>query len=161
MHAHLDAVMASEFSDCAFTTGQLARIDLDSGVLTWTNAGHPVPLLVRGGQVIKELECSPTPPWGLGGLRQPPKPIEVATEALEPGDSVLFYTDGVVEAHRPGGDQFGVERLTDLLGQHASDQLEPEEIIRRLVRAVLEHQEDQLTDDATLLLFQWHGQQAG
>jgi len=81
----------------------------------------------------------------------------VATTALEPGDSVLFYTDGVVEAHLPGREQFGVERLTDLVGQHAADQLEPEEIVRRLVRAVLDHQDDHLADDATMVLVQWNG----
>lgn len=156
MHAHLDEVMATEFRDYAFTTGQLARFDLDTGAMTWTNAGHPLPLLVRGGRVIKELECRPTPPWGLGALAMPHLPVSVATDALEPGDGVLFYTDGVIEAHPRGGEQFGVERLADLLGQHASDQLEPEEIVRRLVRAVLEHQHDQLADDATLVLFQWN-----
>ena len=161
MHAHLDAVMAAEFHDHAFTTGQLVRIDVDTGVMTWTNAGHPLPLLIRGGRVIKELKCPPTPPWGLGGLADPPAPMFVATEALEPGDGVLFYTDGVVEAHPRGGEQFGVERLADLLGQHASDQLEPEEIVRRLVRAVLEHQLEQLADDATLVLFQWKAPPSG
>jgi serine phosphatase RsbU (regulator of sigma subunit) len=161
MHGHLDSIMAAEFHDCAFTTGQLVRIDLDSGAMTWTNAGHPLPLLIRGGRVIKELECAPTPPWGLGALAKPRTPIAVATDALEPGDGVLFYTDGVIEAHPRGGEQFGVDRLADLLGQHASDQLEPEEIVRRLVSAVLEHQHDQLADDATLVLFQWNAPASG
>ena len=84
-------------------------------------------------------------------------PATVATEALEPEDSVLFYTDGVIETHLPGKEEFGVERLADLVGQHASDQLEPEEIIRRLVRSLLEHQDDRLVDDATLVLFKWNG----
>jgi serine phosphatase RsbU (regulator of sigma subunit) len=161
MHARLDAVMASEFKELAFATGQLARVDLDTGLLTWTNAGHPLALLVRNGRVIKELDCPPTVPWGLGGLTPPASGATVATEALEPGDSVLFYTDGVVEAHLPGEEQFGVERLADLLGQHASDLLEPEEIVRRLVRAVLAHQDDRLSDDATLVLFQWIGPRTG
>ena len=51
--------------------------------------------------------------------------------------------------------------LQALLGQHASDQLEPEEIVRRLVRAVLEHQLEQLADDATLVLFQWKAPPSG
>jgi len=158
MHRNLDAAVSDQFPDMAFTTGQLARLALDSGRLTWTNAGHPLPLLVRGGQVIKGLECAPTLPWGLGMLAEPAgSNPTVATAALEPGDSVLFYTDGVVEAHLPGREQFGVERLTDLIGQHAADQLEPEEIIRRLVRAVLEHQDDRLADDATMVLIQWNG----
>jgi serine phosphatase RsbU (regulator of sigma subunit) len=96
-------------------------------------------------------------PWGLGWLDEPSVPPTVATEALEPGDSVLFYTDGVVEGHLPGEEQFGVERLADLVGQHAADELEPEEILRRLVRAVLDHQSNQLSDDATMVIFQWNG----
>jgi serine phosphatase RsbU (regulator of sigma subunit) len=125
--------------------------------MTWTNAGHPLPLLIRQGQVIREMHCTPTVPWGIGpSLRWPSTP-SIAAEALEPGDCVLFYTDGVTEAHLPGGEQFGVNRLADLAGRHASEELEPEEIVRRLVRSVLEHQEDRLSDDATLVLLQWHG----
>lgn len=157
IHARLDGVVAGEFPQFAFATGQLARIDLDTGVMTWTNAGHPLPLLVRGGQVIASLDCTPTVPWGLGSLAKASATTTVATVALEPGDSVLFFTDGVIEAHTRGEAQFGAERLVDLVGRHASDQLEPEEIVRRLVRSVLEHQNDRLSDDATLVLFQWKG----
>ena len=156
-HLKLDAALAKEFPDMNFSTGQLARVDLDTGLLSWTNAGHPLPLLVRRGQVVKTLDCRPSLPWGLGWLAEGSDPPTVATEALEPGDSVLFYTDGVVEGHLPGEEQFGVERLADLVGQHAADQLEPEEILRRLVRAVLDHQSNKLSDDATMVIFQWSG----
>ena len=157
MHAHLDETMRTEFQEPSFSTGQLVRVDMGSGEMTWTNAGHPLPMLLRGGQVIGQLQCPPTLPWGLGSLDGSPAPSPVATAALEPADSVLFYTDGVVEAHLPGQEEFGVARLVDLVGQHASDQLEPEEIVRRLVRSVLEYQDDRLTDDATLVLFKWNG----
>ncbi|MCU1376205.1 MAG: protein serine/threonine phosphatase [Actinomycetia bacterium] len=153
-HANLDRVMATHFPQ-AFATGQLAQIDVDTGAMTWTNAGHPCPLLIRGGRVIRQLACAPTPPWGLGSLRS--DPTEVATEALEPGDSILFYTDGVVEAQLPGGEQFGVDRLADLAGQHATEQLEPEEIVRQIVRSVIDHQDHELTDDATIALVHWDG----
>jgi serine phosphatase RsbU (regulator of sigma subunit) len=155
IHTHLDAAIAAEFADLAFATGQLARIDLDTGAMTWTNAGHPLPMLIRGGRVIAELECTPTIPFGLGALAMPAREPTVTSTPLEPGDSVLFYTDGVTEAHLPGEEQFGTDRLADLIGQHASDQLEPEEIVRRLVHAVLQHQNQRLADDATLVLFQW------
>jgi hypothetical protein len=157
IHANLDAVVAANFPRLAFATGQLARIDLDSGVMTWTNAGHPLPMLIRDGRVIGELKCRPTVPWGLASTTTPAMSVAAAAEALEPLDSVLFYTDGVTEAHVPGGAQFGVERLVDLAGQHASDQLAPEEIVRRLVDAVTEHQDHRLADDATIVLVQWHG----
>lgn len=155
-HTDLEAAMAQHFP-AAFATGQLARIDLGTGAMTWINAGHPLPMLIRAGVVIGELACPASLPWGLGALAQGSRSTVVATEALEPGDSVLFYTDGVVEAHTSAGEPFGVERLADLAGQHASDQLEPEEIVRRLVRTVLDHQDDQLADDATLVLVKWMG----
>jgi len=157
VHANLDDAMATHFPVPAFATGQLAQIHLETGIMTWTNAGHPLPLLIRGGQVIRELECVPTVPWGLGSFGAPGAETMVATESLEPGDAVLFYTDGVIEAHRPGDPGFGVERLGDLAGRHASDLLEPEEIVRRIVNAVVEHQDDLLDDDATLVLMRWQG----
>jgi serine phosphatase RsbU (regulator of sigma subunit) len=156
IHAQLDAAVAREFPH-GFATGQLARVDLDTGTMTWTNAGHPLPMLIRGGRVVREIESAPTLPFGFASLGSDPETVAVATEDLEPGDGVLFYTDGVIEARTPDGTQFGTDRLADLVGRYASDQVEPEEIVRRLVRAVLEHQDDRLSDDATLLLLQWSG----
>jgi serine phosphatase RsbU (regulator of sigma subunit) len=107
--------------------------------------------------VVGELACPPTPPWGLGSTFGPRVAAVVATESLEPGDGVLFYTDGVIEAHPVGGAPFGLERLADIAGRHASDQLEPEENVRHIIRAVLDHQEAELADDATLVLVRWNG----
>ena len=52
---------------------------------------------------------------------------------------------------------FGLERLTDLAEREAASAQPAEELIRRLVRAVTDHQASQLRDDATLLLVQWTG----
>jgi len=152
IHDNLAAVLTDQYGGAAFASGLLVRLEIGTGVVTWTNAGHPAPLLIRGGRVIGELEHEPTPPWGLFEGA----PTE-ATETLEPGDTVLLYTDGVVEARAKDGTEFGLDRLADLVGQQASDQLEPEEIVRRVVRSVLEHQQDDLADDATVVLVQWQG----
>ena len=121
-------------------------------MLTWTNAGHLLPLLIRAGRVVGELPCAPTPPWGL--LRGEPT---VATEQLEPNDCLLLYTDGVIEARTPEGEEFGVERLIDLIDRCASELLPPEAIARRLVDQVRGHQRAELTDDATVVLVRWDG----
>jgi phosphoserine phosphatase RsbU/P len=157
IHTNLDEMITTHSKPFTFATGQLAQIDIDSGAMTWTNAGHPLPFLIRGGRVIGELQCRPTPPWGLGSILGPTAPPELGSDALEPGDGVLFYTDGVIEAHQPDGDEFGVERLTDLIGRHASDQLEPEEIVRQIVRSILDYKAEPLADDATLVLVRWNG----
>jgi serine phosphatase RsbU (regulator of sigma subunit) len=70
---------------------------------------------------------------------------------------VLMYTDGVTEARAPGGEQFGLDRLVDLLEREAASGRAAEELLRRLVQAVLVHQAGGLRDDATLLLVQWTG----
>jgi serine phosphatase RsbU (regulator of sigma subunit) len=157
IHTVIDEAIAAHCPPFAFATGQLAEVDIDTGAMTWTNAGHPRPFLIRAGSVVREMECPPTPPWGLGSVVDRKSTPTVANESLEPGDSVLFYTDGVTEAHKPGGELFGVERLADLIGRHASDQVEPEEIVRQIVGAILEYKADQLADDATLVLVRWNG----
>jgi hypothetical protein len=157
IHSALDSALAAQFQGSVFATGLLARVELDTGVITWTNAGHPAPILIRGGTALGELQCAPTVPWGLAAITGTSSEPVTASERLEPGDMILFYTDGVVEAHLPGREHFGVDRLVELITQHSSDQQPAEETVRLVVRAVLDHQSDQLPDDATVVLFQWNG----
>jgi len=153
MHKSLGATIAGQYSDSSFATGLLARIELDTGALTWTNAAHPLPLLIRGGQVIGELACPPTPPWGVSG-----RPPTVANENLEPGDCLLLYTDGVTEAHTSEGAFFGIDRLIDITNRHASDLLQPEAILRHIITSVREHHGfEDLDDDATVVVVRWDG----
>ena len=152
LHGSINDVVEREYGGDAFATGQLAQLELAGGMLSWVNAGHPRPLLVRNGRVVRQLEGPPALPWGLGFA-----PAEIAHEALEPGDGVLFLTDGVVEARGADGEEYGVERLADVTGQCASDQLPPEEVVRKLVQGVLDHQGTTLRDDATVMLVEWHG----
>lgn len=152
MHNALASTITTQYEGSTFVTGLLARIDCRTGVFSWTNAGHPRPILVRRGKVVGELRSPVTPPWGL--LEGTPS---VATEALEPGDCVLLHTDGVTEARTPDGELFGTDRLMDLTTRTASELLPPEEIVRTLVRAVLDHQSAELSDDATLVLARWDG----
>ncbi len=154
MHASLDQLIEQQFEGDAFATGQLVQLELATGTLALTNAGHPCPLLIRNGQVINQLEVRPTYPWGLDA-----QPAEVSSVSLEPGDGVLFFTDGVVEARTPEGEEFGLDRLADIVGQCASDRLPAEEVVRQLVRGVLDHRRSELRDDATVVLLEWSGPQ--
>jgi serine phosphatase RsbU (regulator of sigma subunit) len=154
MHRELDTVIRSAHQGSAFVTGQLAQVNIETGRLRWTNAGHPLPLHVRGGQVIGDLSCPPTVPWGLAIRGAGPV---VAEASLEPGDSLLFYTDGAIEGKASSGGGFGLDRLTDLVGQTASSQLSAEEVVRQVGRAIVDHHNLRLDDDATLLVVQWNG----
>ena len=152
--AYLDAGSAieAEFGRSAFATGQIGQLALDTGELTWLNAGHPLPLLVRDHTFVRQLACPPSIPMGLGGAVK-----AIATDSLQRGDRVLFYTDGVVESTSPDGETFGVDRLADLLVRTAADGISPAETVRRLAAAVLAYNRRPLRDDATLLLLEYHG----
>jgi len=152
----IDRAVAQQFAGEAFVTGLLARLDAATGRLELCSAGHPAPLLLRGRRVVGELSCPASLPWGLG---EQPGDSRVATTVatLEPDDIVVLYTDGMVEGRDRDGREFGVDRLGDLLEREAASGRLPEEVLRRLVRAVVEHQAGALRDDATVVLLQWSG----
>lgn len=136
-----------------FVTAVIAELDVATGVYRKISAGHPEELLLRGGRLVRTLAAPTALPLGLGHLGDPNPAI--AEERLEPGDAVLLYTDGVVEARTETGEQFGVDRLVDCVTKALADQLRPAETMRRLVRTLLTRQQDQLEDDATALLLTW------
>jgi len=145
-----DRALTGQFDQSRFVTGVLAHLDQDTGLLRYVNAGHPPPLVVRRGRVVLTLDQGRRLPFGLDDAR-----VRVAQERLEPGDRILFYSDGVTEARRPDGDFFGVDRLVGLLERNTAAGLPAPESLRRLSHAVLDHQAGLLQDDATLLLVEW------
>jgi sigma-B regulation protein RsbU (phosphoserine phosphatase) len=133
-----------------YATGVFAQLDLESGVFRYARAGHPPPLLVRRSRVVKSLD---------GGHRillgiQPDK-VDIGEERLEPGDWVVLYTDGIVEARDVDGAFFGLERLIGIVERGAAAQEPAPEVLRRITNDVLGHQQGVLQDDATLVLAQW------
>jgi Stage II sporulation protein E (SpoIIE) len=152
IHLAVDQALASRYEDMSFATGIIGTLRVPTGRLEWTVAGHPQPLLLRGRSEVTELECTPTVPFGLGGGTPGVHALD-----LKPDDAVLFYTDGVTEAHTPERELFGMDRLTELLVAEAAGEHEVEELLRRMVRAVLRHQGGDLRDDATMLLLRWDG----
>lgn len=148
-----DALLEEHDRPARFVTAALGRLDVTTGDLTYLLAGHPPPLLLRDGQMIRELGHPPRLPLGItapGAVA-----AEVGHEQLEPGDRVLFYTDGITEARDEHGRFFGEQRLIDLAERAELDRLSAPETLRRLVAAVMAHQNDRLQDDATLLLLDW------
>ena len=151
-YRQVDRIIAAQFGHSFYVTGQIASLDLASGVLTWLNAGHPLPMLVRDGSYVGELQCRPSIPMGLGG-----PVVEVATQQLQRGDRVLFYTDGITEPLSPDGERFGADRLADLLVRATLDGVSATETARRLCMSVISHGDNSRRDDATLFLVDYLG----
>jgi serine phosphatase RsbU (regulator of sigma subunit) len=106
-----------------FITCLYAILNLKSGLLRYANAGHDLPYRRRSsssntnnGGGAEELRARGMPLGLLPGMSYEEKEI-----VLERGDSVLFYSDGLVEAHDPHYEMFGFPRLQGLVGAHRSD----------------------------------------
>lgn len=95
-----------------FITCFYAILDPNTGLLQYANAGHDVPYVRRGNTTI-ELRARGMPLGLLPGM-----PYEVEELRLEPGDSILFYSDGLVEAHNPQREMFGFPRLSEYVANH-------------------------------------------
>ena len=119
--------------------------DERSRVLTYTNAGHLPPLLIRNG------ECTPLEVTGTVVGAFPSIRYEQRELPLLPGDLLVAYTDGVAEPENEYGEEFGVERLTELLLRHQGE--ESDEMIARVMNAVTQWSgAGEQPDDMTLLL---------
>jgi hypothetical protein len=145
-----DTELTEQFPELRFVTGVLAELGLDNGLLRYINAGHPAPLLMRRGKAVLVLDGGRRLPMGIGDGS-----VTVAEASLEPGDRLLLYTDGVVQARGADDEEFGVDRLADLAERSTAADLPAPETLRRLSQAVIEHQYGPPADDATILLMEW------
>ena len=152
-YAALDAAMAEQFRTEDFTTGILAELDPDTGVLRYVNAGHPPPLLLRGDRTVEILDATRTTPLGMPLFDTEPTVVE---ERLESGDIVVLYTDGVTEARDATGSPLGVDGLIEFLLRESTAEEPPPETLRRLRGDLTREGGPLLTDDATVLLVYWH-----
>ncbi len=128
-----------------FATFYFGLYDDDSRVLTYTNAGHLAPILMRNGKA-ERLEVTGTVVGAFPFARYEEKKVE-----LRPGDLLVAFTDGIVEPENAYGEPFGEESLVELLLRYR--QRESNEIISRIMETVEQWTgSSELYDDMTLLV---------
>jgi serine phosphatase RsbU (regulator of sigma subunit) len=126
-----------------FVTAVVVVLRPREGRLTWASAGHPPPLLLDSGELLNGRK--PTPPLGIDAtIACRPGELEIA-----PSAGLLLFTDGVTEAHRPREEMFGERRLAGVVRELAG--LPPDEVVRRLESAVLDHAGASLADDLCIV----------
>ncbi len=104
-------LLIGDTQDGLYVTAVYAVLNTRSGLLTYANAGHNLPLLIRG--TTRKVEPLHKGGMALGVLSD--SKLEDCTIEISPGDSLLLYTDGVTESFSPSGQPFGEERLVDAL----------------------------------------------
>jgi serine phosphatase RsbU (regulator of sigma subunit) len=128
-----------------FVTCFYAILNPMSGHLSYANAGHDLPYLRHHNGEAEELRARGMPLGLMPGMG-----YEEKETILQAGESVLFYSDGLVEAHDPDGEMFGFPRLRALVAEHAEEEGPPGDfLMEELYSFVGEGWEQE--DDITLL----------
>jgi serine phosphatase RsbU (regulator of sigma subunit)/predicted ester cyclase len=127
-----------------FVTCFYAILDSKSGSLTYANAGHDLPYLGRRSGDAEELRARGMPLGLMPGMG-----YEEKETVLEGGEDVLFYSDGLVEAHDPEGEMFGFPRLRAHVAERDEEKSLGEFLLDELYSFVGEGWEQE--DDITLL----------
>ncbi|NWF83683.1 MAG: SpoIIE family protein phosphatase [Bryobacteraceae bacterium] len=143
--AELNQQLYESTSPEKFATFFFAIYDDESGSLSYTNAGHLPPMLIRGGEVIS-LDTN-----GMVVGAFPFATYDESSIRLEPGDLLVCYTDGITEPENEYGEMYGEERLKRLLLENCSKGAE--EIAQLVVEDVRKWTSSpDLQDDMTMLI---------
>jgi serine phosphatase RsbU (regulator of sigma subunit)/predicted ester cyclase len=142
--AQINETLVARIPSNMFVTCFYAILDPKSASLRYANAGHDLPYLHRGRGEAEELRARGMPLGLMPGMGYEEKEIE-----LDVGESALFYTDGLVEAHDPKGEMFGFPRLRELVAEHGEEGSLEEALLEELYSFVGEGWEQE--DDITLL----------
>jgi len=116
MLARVNEALVADIPPGTFVTCFYGVLDPESGRLVYANAGHNLPCRRHNGQA-DELRARGMPLGLMTGMT-----YEEKEAVLEAGDSTLFYSDGLVEAHDPQGEMFGVPQLRRLVAEHDAEE---------------------------------------
>jgi sigma-B regulation protein RsbU (phosphoserine phosphatase) len=142
--ARVNSVMCENIVSHRFITCFYALLDIPRKTISYSNAGHCPPILVREGSCLRMKDGGP-----VLGIFQSPDYEQGDIELLS-GDFLVLFTDGVTEAVNASGEEFGEDRLTELLA--AGHKLGAADLRDRIMTAVEEFTSGEPYDDATLMV---------
>ena len=145
--AEVNEVLLAYIPPSMFVTCFYTILDPRSGTLRYANAGHDLPYLWNGGD-CEELRARGMPLGLMPGMSYEEKEM-----VLDTGEGVLFYSDGLVEAHNPAGEMFGFPRLRALIAQHAEEERALREFLMKELHSFTGEEWEQ-EDDITLVTLQ-------
>jgi sigma-B regulation protein RsbU (phosphoserine phosphatase) len=139
----------------SFTTLIYLTLDLRTGEVRWLNMGHPSPFVHRSGPDGTASGYFVEGPRNkaLGWFDEPG--LAETVLGLEPGDRLVLFTDGFVEAKNPSGELFGEERLAEVLLRFAP--MDPATLEDELIGEVERFAAGKLGDDLTMLVVEYQG----
>ncbi|MDD3585924.1 MAG: SpoIIE family protein phosphatase [Thermoguttaceae bacterium] len=149
---HLNSVLMGNNEAGMFVTWWVGFLELSTGQLTFTNAGHNPPLIRRADGTVERL----TNRHGIPLAAMDDVSYKSSQTTLGPGDTLILYTDGVTEAFNTENDMFGDERLYRLVQQTSSET--PRQLRDEVIQTVKDFAgEAPQSDDITILCVQYAG----
>ncbi len=145
--ARVNDLLCADIPTSMFVTCFYALLELDTGRLRFANAGQDLPYLRHADGSVCELRATGMPLGLMPGMR-----YEEGETTLAPGDSLLFFSDGLVEAHDPQREMFGLPRLARLVSQSTGDSTLIAALLREL--AAFTGPGCPQEDDVTLVVLQ-------
>jgi sigma-B regulation protein RsbU (phosphoserine phosphatase) len=140
----VNRVICANMASQGFITFFYAQIDARYMRLTYCNAGHNSPMLVAAGSSVRRLDCG----GGILGVLESWH-YEEEVIPLASGDRLLLYTDGITESRKENGEEFGAERLAELLER--SRDKNAAALAEAVVGAAAEFSNGQFDDDVTVV----------
>jgi len=135
-----------------FVTLFIGVLDLYSGRLHYCDAGHDKPIVLSEELFISTLDCNPHLPIGLFD----DVAYTVQEASLTAGSTLFLYTDGLTEAMNAEHQQFGLQRIDDVLRKCLENQLHPKDILDAITREVHRFVKNaEQSDDLTLLAIRY------
>jgi serine phosphatase RsbU (regulator of sigma subunit)/predicted ester cyclase len=142
--SQVNETLSARIPQNMFVTCFYAILEPLSATLSYANAGHDLPYLRRSDGDVEELRARGMPLGLMPGMGYEENEIELGAD-----EGVLFYSDGLVEAHDPNGEMFGFPRLKALVAEHSEEGSLEETLLEELYTFVGEGWEQE--DDITLL----------
>jgi sigma-B regulation protein RsbU (phosphoserine phosphatase) len=143
--AQINSVLYTNTAPEKFVTLFYGVLDARTRTLQYANAGHPRPLIIHSSGKTTRLENGGAllgvfPDWA----------YEDSVVELEPGDLLLLFTDGIIEATTPGGEEFGEDRL--IAAVQVPNERSLEDLQSHVLGQIRSFCQSQMADDATLLM---------
>ena len=151
--ASLNSSVSARNENLMFITLFVGTLDLSTGVLQYTNAGHNAPIVISGG-VPRLMPVDANVPVGVMG----DWPYSLQEMTLSPGTMLFLYTDGLTEATRSDGELFNEDRVLTHLSGH-DENISPKSLVAAMTEAVNQFIGDaEQSDDLTMLVLRYKTQ---
>jgi len=148
----MNKVLCKNNDSCMFVTFFLSILNIKTGVIEYTNAGHNLPFIIKGQNEIEELKVTHGPAIGVMDDIK----YDFAEIKMKQSDSILLYTDGVTEATNRKNEMFETARLTDSLEK--AKLLSPQGILNSITVDLDRFVKDaEQADDITMLALTYRG----